>query len=371
MRKLGAQVLTVPFGDLAKSNIQYSSIVAEIFATGYFVGGKYVEDLESSLANYLDVDHVVSVASGTDALLLALLSLELPNNSSVWVVDNAGGYASIATLNAGLIPIFKDASSLDFQIDIENFNNSSELPSAVIVTHLYGIAANIEAIVSWAIDNGVKIVEDCAQAIGASVSGKKLGTFGDVSCFSFYPTKNLGGVGDGGAVATNNAKVADVIRKRKQYGWSSRYFSEVSGGINSRLDAINAGVLLAKLPMLDAANERRREIYAKYFATDLNSIFFPKINLDSSFVAHLAVGKSKDPKQFISYFAEHGVEVARHYPFQDSAQPGLNYKSPKVDNQGSSLLCQSVVSIPLYPELSDAQVLHVCNTLTNWFAQDE
>lgn len=364
-------MFTVPFGDLAKSNIQYSSIVEEVFSSGSFVGGKYVEDLESSLANYLDIDHVVSVASGTDALLLALLSLGLPDNSSVWVVDNAGGYGSIAALNAGMVPIFKDANSHDFQIDTDNFENSSGLPSAVIVTHLYGIAANIEAIVSWASKNGVKIVEDCAQAIGANIGGKKLGTFGDVACFSFYPTKNLGGVGDGGAIATNNVKVAEVIRKRKQYGWSSRYFSEVSGGINSRLDAINAGVLLAKLPLLDAANQRRREIYAKYFATDLNSSFFPKIKIDSSFVAHLAVGKSKDPRQFISYFAEHGVEVARHYPFQDSAQPGLNYKSPKAVNQGSSLLCQSVVSIPLYPELSDTQVLHVCNTLTNWFAQDE
>jgi dTDP-4-amino-4,6-dideoxygalactose transaminase len=165
--------------------------------------------------------------------------------------------------------------------------------------------------------------------------------------------------------------VAEVIRKRKQYGWSKRYFSEVSGGVNSRLDAINAGVLLAKLPMLDAANQRRREIYAEYFATDLNSSFFPKINIDNSFAAHLAVGKTNDPKLFISYFAGHGVEVARHYPFQDSEQPGLNYKSPKVINQASSLLCQSVVSIPLYPELSDTQVLHVSKTLTNWFAQYE
>ena len=368
---LGVYVLSVPFGDLAKSNIPYLSIVEDIFTAGTFVGGKYVQDLESSLAKYLDIDQVVTVASGTDALFLAILSLELPANSSVWVVDNAGGYGSVATLNAGLIPIFKDASSRDFQIDIENFNDTLDLPSAVIVTHLYGIAANIEAIVSWASKNGVKVVEDCAQAIGASVNGKKLGTFGDVACFSFYPTKNLGGVGDGGAIATNSPKVANQIRKRKQYGWSSRYFSEVSGGINSRLDAINAGILLAKLPKLDSANQRRREIYSKYLATDLNSSFFPKISVDSSFVAHLAVGTSKDPKQFISFFGERGVEVARHYPFQDSVQPGLNYKSPKVTNQSSSLLCQSVVSIPLYPELTDNQVLHVCNTLKDWFAQDE
>jgi len=364
-------MLTVPFGDLAKSNIHYSKVIEEIFTSGTFVGGKYVEELESSLADYLDVDHVVSVASGTDALLLALLSLDLPENSSVWVVDNAGGYGSVAALNAGLIPIFKDASTINFQIDIENFDNPSELPSAVIVTHLYGITADIGEIVTWGRNNGVKIVEDCAQAIGASLNGKKLGTFGDVACFSFYPTKNLGGVGDGGAIATNNSKMAEVIRKRKQYGWSKRYFSEVSGGVNSRLDAINAGVLLAKLPMLDAANQRRREIYTKYSATDVNSTFFPKISIDSSFAAHLAVGQSNDPKKFINYFAQHGVEVARHYPFQDSVQPGLNHKSPKVINRVSSLLCKSVVSIPLYPELTDYQVSQVCNTLTAWFAQDE
>jgi aminotransferase EvaB len=364
-------VSTVPFGDLAKANIQYSSIIGEIFTSGTFVGGKYVENFESALACYLDINHVVSVASGTDALLLALLSLELPDKSSVWVVDNAGGYGSVAALNAGLIPIFKDANSRDFQIDIENFAKTTDLPSAVIITHLYGISADIEAIVSWGSKHGVKIVEDCAQAIGASVRDKKLGTFGDVACFSFYPTKNLGGIGDGGAIATNNKQVAEVIRKRKQYGWSNRYFSEVSGGINSRLDAINAGILLAKLPKLDSSNQRRREIYAEYFATDVNSSFFPKINIDSSFVAHLAVGKSEDPEQFISYFAERGVEVARHYPFQDSVQPGLNYKSPKVNNQTSSFLCQSVVSIPLYPEMTDVQVLQVCDTLTSWFAKDE
>jgi len=360
----------VPFGSLAAVNSDYTSRVIEVVETGELIGGRYVEEFEGELAKYLEVGHIVSVASGMDALTLSLLSLDLPAKSKILVANNAGGYASLAALNAGHIPLFCDVSTETYLVTLENIQNLNIVPNAIILTHLYGKMAEIERILIWANDLNIPIIEDCAQSIGAEHNGKKAGTFGILGCFSFYPTKNLGGIGDGGAISTNNSKIAKRIRELKQYGWSGRYQVQERHGMNSRLDAINAAVLSSKLLEVDKHNAVRREILRRYHDADISNQLFSKITIDKSHVAHLAVGTTEDPPKFIDYFQKRDIEVSRHYPFPDSELSGLNYNSSLYELPVSRKLCREVVSMPLYPQLSEIQIDHICATITE-FSREE
>jgi aminotransferase EvaB len=368
---LDAKTFKVPFGRLADSNNEYLSNVREVIESGELIGGKYVNEFEIRLAAYLRTEHVVSVASGMDALTLAILSLNLQPDSKILVANNAGGYASLAVLNAGHIPLFCDVSIDSYLITFENIQELKVVPAAIILTHLYGKMTDIMEIRDWADDLNIPIIEDCAQAIGAEMDGLKAGTIGTLGCFSFYPTKNLGGIGDGGAIATNDAKLASKIRNLKQYGWHTRYQIQEKHGINSRLDAINSSVLTAKIDSLDVVNNVRRNILKQYRTVDFDNNFFDISNIDNSHVAHLAVGRASSPTNFIDYFKRKGIEVSRHYPYPDSELPGLNYKSEKCDLKNSKVLCNQVVSLPLYPSLSADQIELVCSALKEYLNTKE
>ncbi len=357
---------SVPSGDLAGVNSIYSSEIEEVLSNGALIGGKYVEKFESNLASYLGSDHVISTASGMDALILALISLDLPKKSNVLVVNNGGGYASLAVVSAGLNPIFADIESDGYLLCLNNLPKWSGKVSAVVATHLYGKMLNMEKLIHWAKAEDIYVIEDCAQAIGAEQQGKKSGTFGHIGCFSFYPTKNLGGIGDGGAVTTSNSQIAAKIRKLANYGWNGRYNIEVLNGRNSRLDAINAVVLNKKLEQLDSENEKRRKVLNKYIK-DLKpfSIMLDR-SLDESHVAHLATGQVDKASSLIDFCGERGIQITRHYPILDSDQNGLRTSNENVDTPKAKNHCEKVVNLPIYPNLKLHQQESVISAVIEW-----
>ena len=356
----------VPAGNLAGQNSAYIRAISDQLESGSLIGGVAVTTFEKNLASYLDSNHVLSLASGMDALIIALTALNLPPMSRVLVADNAGGYSSLAVLSAGHRPIFCDVNPLDFNIDVNFVNDFPDEIKAVIVTHLYGRMANMNSIMAWAKLNNIKVIEDCAQSIGAMLDEKQAGTFGDIGTFSFYPTKNLGGIGDGGAICTDNDLYADRVKRIRQYGWKNRYNISEKFARNSRLDSINAAVLDEKLKTLDEANRRRREILSRYISAFPPGVFFQdrKLHLDN--VAHLSVGVCENPIEMINFFDQEGVELTRHYPIPDSHQEGLNYLGVERSTPISHRLCNQVVSLPIYPWLTDYQVDLVCNVAEKW-----
>ncbi len=356
----------VPAGNLAGVNGKYTQLVAQVLESGNLIGGKYVQTLESELAGYLKTKYVFTVASGMDALILSLTSLGLAENSPVLVADNGGGYASLAVLSSRLKPIFCDVSENDYLVNTETLSRFTGNAKAIIVTHLYGQMADMAAISSWAKNRGMFIIEDCAQSFGAVQNGKHAGTIGDLGAFSFYPTKNLGGIGDGGAICTDNHLMAAQISALRQYGWLNKYDISIENARNSRMDAINAAVLADKLSEIDLQNARRREILSRYLRAAVGIDFFPYKQINSDHVAHLAVGISKTPQKMIAFFADKSIELTRHYPFQDSQQLGLNQKGSALNTDTAKWLCESVISLPIYPWMSDEQVSHVCNSLVEW-----
>ncbi|WP_284191438.1 DegT/DnrJ/EryC1/StrS family aminotransferase, partial [Vibrio zhanjiangensis] len=211
--------------------------------------------------------------------------------------------------------------------------------------------------------DNVSIIEDCAQAHGAYVGSNKVGSLGDIATFSFYPTKNLGAVGDAGALTTNSSVYFDRIKQISQYGWSSKYNITTSGGQNSRMDEIQAAILLRLINKLDSWNEKRRQIYTRYASSNRNLKFYT--TLDKSNVVHLAVLKTKQRQRFLDYMRQNGVLADIHYPILDSEQPAWN-QGIKLDLPISSLLKSQIVTLPCFPSMKDEEVDYICELLSRW-----
>jgi len=356
----------VPAGNLAGVNSPYAEVIQGVVDTGNLIGGEQVIAFENELAIFLGSKYALSLASGMDALIIALKALELPEKSNVVVADNAGGYASLAVLSAGHRPVFCDVQEHNFLIGLDNIQTYKSKIDAIVVTHLYGQMANMFSLVDWAKSNKVPIIEDCAQSFGAVQNEKRAGTFGTIGGFSYYPTKNLGGIGDGGAICTDDHDLANRVHVLRQYGWTKRYNIESKGGRNSRLDSINAAVLRVKLRNIDQENDKRREIFKKYLSSAQDSTFFHNKIVSQENVVHLAVGTYDTPEDMISFFKTNGVELTRHYPIRDSDQKGLNYLGVDLPTPLSQKLCNTVISVPLYPWLTDDQISHVCASLEEW-----
>ncbi len=240
--------------------------VSRVLNHSWFVLGPELVTFERAFAQYVGVDFCRSVANGTDALELGLRALGIQRGDRVATVANAGFYTSTAILAIGATPLYID---VDLETRVATPSEVSRAigkgVKAVVVTHLYGQAiSNIEEIVALCANADVPLIEDCAQAHGAKIDGKQVGSFGDIGCFSFYPTKNLGALGDGGAVVCSDADLSTTISRLRQYGWSAKYQIELAGARNSRLDELQAAILSEFLPLLDGWNVRRREIASEY-----------------------------------------------------------------------------------------------------------
>jgi dTDP-4-amino-4,6-dideoxygalactose transaminase len=241
---------------------------------------------------------------------------------------------------------------------------------AVLPVHVYGQPADMAEIISVARSRGLAVVEDCAQAHGAEIAGRKVGTFGDAAAFSFYPTKNLGAIGDGGAVATDSAQVADAVRSLREYGWKDRYVSSVSG-VNSRLDELQAAILRVKLPFLSGWNRRRREIAGRYRDAIAGGRVLPPQDVPGTLHAmHLFVVECDDRDSLAHAMGEAGVGTAVHYPVPVHRQPAYEGRLRGSDRLPvTEALYGRILSLPMYPELSEPQVDRVCAVIKQWVSR--
>jgi dTDP-4-amino-4,6-dideoxygalactose transaminase len=231
-------------------------------------------------------------------------------------------------------------------------------PKALVVTHLYGAMVDMPAILPIAERHGIAVIEDCAQSLGATIDGRKAGSFGRIATTSFYPTKNLGALGDGGAVVTNDPELALSVARMRQYGWVSKYRIGLDHGRNSRLDEMQAAILRVKLPLLDGLNNRRREIHTRYEAAGAT------VNSSSeTFIAHLAVLRSPERDSARELLKESGVTTDVHYPLPDHLQAFPTNRPAPVSLPATERAAEEIYSIPMFPELTDDEVSRVCEAL--------
>ena len=361
-------MMRVPFNDLLRAAAEdgpgLKAALGSVVDSGWYVHGPQHQEFEREFADYVGVSHCVGVGSGTDALELALTALSSDARKVVVTAANAGGYTSVAARRSKLELRFADVSPDTMCLDPDSVAKVlDDSVAAVVVTHLYGRLADVEGLRSVCQAAGVPLVEDCAQAVGASRHGARAGSFGDLATFSFYPTKNLGALGDGGAVVTSNERLAHHVKALRQYGWSTKYVIGSPNGRNSRLDEIQAAVLRLRLPKVEAWNARRREIISQYEAASPASVrVLPAEGEEHA--GHLAVALCRDREEARSCFEKAGVQTDVHYPVPDHHQPVFR------DEHGGRRLpvtedyAARVLSLPCYPQLSDEEVEYVCYVLS-------
>jgi aminotransferase EvaB len=344
---------------------EIDAAVARVLDGARYVLGPEHDAFEQELGAYLGAAHCVGVASGTDALELALLAVGCRPGDEVLTAANAGFYASAAARSVGLGVRYADVDEATLTLSAETVDAAlAPATKAVVVTHLYGVMATMEPLAELCRERGVALVEDCAQSVGARAAGRAAGTFADAGAFSFYPTKNLAAIGDGGAVVTGDATIAERVRGLRQYGWESKYTVRLPYGRNSRLDELQAAILRVRLPRLDEWNERRRAIAARYAETLPPSAGRLVRGEGEAYVAHLAVVLAADRERVRAHLRERDVGTDVHYPIADHRQPVWEGAFESEGLPVTEHAVGHVVTLPCFPELTDNEVDRVCEALS-------
>jgi dTDP-4-amino-4,6-dideoxygalactose transaminase len=365
--------MKIPFGDLSRQYKKYKkefdSIISSVFEKGNFILGENLVKFEKDFAGYLKINHAIGVANGTDALFIALKALDISAGDEVITVSNTAVPTVSAIDAAGATPVFVEIKENTFNIDPSKIESAiTSKTRAILPVHLYGKPCEMNEIISIARKHNLRVIEDCAQAHGAEYKGKKVGTFGDLSAFSFYPSKNLGANGDGGMVVTNSDELAEKVSLLRNYGFKNRYNS-IMRGYNSRLDEIQAALLDFKLTKLDHWNKRRYEIAQKYIESLKNlPLILPEIEPSTLPVFHLFVVRTKIREKFIDYLMEKGITALIHYPTPVHLQPAyefLGYKKGALPI--TEKLSEEIVSIPIYPELEDFEIDYIIQSIKKFF----
>jgi len=359
--------------DLAASFMVHAGPVREaverVLQSGWYILGCEVTAFEEEFASYCGVAHGVGVASGTDAVALALKGCGVQPGDEVITVSHTAVATVAAIEQIGAIPVFVDIDPVSRCMNPDLIAPLlSEKLRAIVPVHIYGQPADMSKIMQIAHTHGLKVVEDCAQAHGAEIEGKKVGSFGDAAAFSFYPTKNLGALGDGGAIVTNSPDIYHRCRVLREYGWEKRYISSVAG-VNSRLDELQAAILRVKLPCLDTENKRRREIADCYSqALQSSSSITPPAAVPGTEPAmHLYVVECEQRERLVQYLKAEGIATACHYPVAVHQQPAYRERirgSEKLP--ATEYLYRHLLTLPMYPQLSEDQVQTICNALQSW-----
>jgi dTDP-4-amino-4,6-dideoxygalactose transaminase len=373
---MNATTLTVPQADPgAGYRAQKAAIdaaVARALSSGWYILGQEGAAFEAEFATWQGIARAVGCANGTDALMLALRGLGIGPGATVATVSHTAVATVAAIEMVGATPLLididpatytMDAGELAFALD----NPPAGLPPirAVIPVHLYGQPCDLPPILAAARRHGAAVIEDCSQAHGAMLGDAKVGNLGDVACWSLYPTKNLGALGDGGVLATNDGALADRIAAIRQYGWKERYIS-AAVGVNSRLDELQAAILRVKLTALDAGNARRQAIAAAYDEALGDGPLRPPVRrAGAGHVFHQYVLRAPDRAATMARLRAEGIATAIHYPQPVHLQPAYRDRTPLGPARcaETARAAGAVMSLPMFPELTDAQVAHVCGAL--------
>lgn len=344
--------------------------VQRVIESGWYILGREVASFEVEFAAYNGVAHCVSVANGSDALELALRAAGVAAGAKVVTVANAGFYGSIAIHALGAAPVYVDVDGASLTMSAVALEAVlASRPAAVIVTHLYGQMADMPVLSALCRQAGVPLIEDCAQSHGAAIDGRKAGSWGDMACFSFYPTKNMGALGDAGAVVTSDEVFAARLKVLRQYGWSQKYTVATPGGRNSRMDELQAAVLRAKLLKLDEHNTVRQRIAAKY-NQGFSDLPLRCPVLGERYVAHLYVVRSSLRDALRDHLQANGIGCDIHYPVADHLQPAYAGQDEE-PLKATQTACQEVLSLPCYPGLSDEAVNRVIQEVRHFFTGEK
>lgn len=367
--------MQIPFLDLQKLNVQYQEEILndtlDTVASGWYIKGSKVERFEHEFAKYCNTKYCIGVANGLDALMLIIRGYKelgiMQENDEIIVQANTY-IASILAISAnGLRPVLVEPNINTYLIDDTKIEEKiTKNTKAIMVVHLYGQITPMENIINLAEKYNLKIIEDSAQSHGAQYNGIRCGGLGDASGFSFYPSKNLGALGDGGAVTTNDDKLANVVRILANYGSEMKYYN-LYKGINSRLDEIQAGILSIKLKYLTKENQKRQDIAAYYLKHIKNPLItLPSINSDiKSHVWHVFVVRVKHRDRFQKYLTNHGTETVIHYPVpphKQNAYKELNSCSLPI----TELIHNEVISLPMSPLLTLEQLNYLVGIVNQW-----
>lgn len=340
---------------------------ARVLDSGRYILGRDAEAFENEFAAYLGVKHAVGAANGTDSIVLGLRACGVGPSDGVLTVSHTAVATVAAVELAGASPILVDIDPATYTLDPNRLADAVRrdwgVPlKAIVAVHLYGHPADMPAIVEIANRHGLAVVEDCAQAHGATLRAIHSGAWGQIAAFSFYPTKNLGALGDGGAVVTNDPALAERVRSLREYGWRERYVSHAPG-MNSRLDELQAAILRVKLRYLDAENARRREVAAAYQkALSGTGLQLPGCAAGALHVYHQYVIRSGARDSLRAALREHEIDTLIHYPVPVHLQPAYRGRVRSADLEQTEAAAAQVLSLPMFPELTSQQTEVVAST---------
>lgn len=362
--------MKIPFNILDrqffKYQKEYENKAIEVLRSGWYVLGREVENFEKEYAEYLDTNCVIGVDNGLNAIVLAFRALGIKEGDEVIVQANTYIASVMGITMNGATPIFVEPNEY-YNIDANKIEERiTKKTKAILVVHLYGQATDMKKILELCKKYDLKLVEDCAQAHSAEYSRKKVGTFG-IGCFSFYPSKNLGCFGDGGAIATSDIELAKEFKILRNYGSEKRYYNKVVG-YNSRLDELQAGLLRVKLTHIKELTKEREKLAKKYLSEIKNPlIILPKIKENCTHVWHLFVVRVENREKFQKYLEENGIGTVSHYPIPphlSEAYKYLGYK--KGDFPITEKYAETVLSLPLYNGMTEEEIEYVIEKINNY-----
>ncbi|MBF7097820.1 DegT/DnrJ/EryC1/StrS family aminotransferase [Alkalibacter mobilis] len=346
---------------------EYDKAAIQTLESGWYIMGKQGEKFEEEFANFIGAEYCVGLNSGLDALILAFRALGVGKGDEVIVPANTYIASVIGITENGATPVFVEPDEF-YNLDANKIEEKiSDKTKAILVVHLYGQAANLSAIKQISEKYNLYLVEDCAQSHGAKHQEMMTGTWGDIGCFSFYPTKNVGAFGDGGAVITNNKEICDKIRMLRNYGSKIKYQNEILG-VNSRLDEIQAALLLVKLSHYEELREERARMADKYLDGINNSkLELPTVRENAESVWHLFVIRTNERDRFQKYMDEHGVNTQIHYPIPPHLSNAYKYLGfKKGDFPITENYADTLVSLPLFDGISDEEIQYVIDIINEY-----
>lgn len=346
---------------------EFEDKALEVLRSGWYVLGKEVKSFEEEFAAYVGSKHCVGLASGLDALYLAFRALGITSGDEVLVQGNTYIASVMGITMNGAIPIFIEPNEF-YNIDTTKLEERiTDKTKAILVVHLYGQASKMDDVMRLAHKYNLKVIEDCAQSHGATYDRKNTGTFGDIGCFSFYPSKNLGGFGDGGCIVTDNADLAEEIRILRNYGSEKRYYNKVVG-VNSRLDELQAGLLRVRLKHLEELTKEREQIAERYLnSIDNEKIQLPTIQTGATSVWHQFVIRCEERERLIDYLNQHEIGTIIHYPIPPHLSEAYRYlEHKKGEFPITEHYADTVLSIPMYNGMTEEEQEYVINFINEY-----
>ncbi len=366
---------TSPLANYFSNQAALDEAIHRVLGAGRYILGEETTAFEREFADYIGVPYAVGVGNGTEALHLALRALGIGAGHEVITVSHTAVATVAAVEMCGATPVLVDIHPESYTMDVALLEKArSDRSKAIVPVHLYGQPCDLEVITRFARKHGLYVIEDCAQSHGALYRRQRTGSWGHAAAFSFYPTKNLGGLGDGGAITIQDPSLYDKLRALRQYGWGENRISQCAGW-NSRLDELQAAVLRVKLARLEESNQRRIQIAQTYheWLGRIPELRLPSPAAGTTHVYHQYVVRCADPPardRLMAYLSERGIQTAVHYPVPVHLQPAYAHRLP-----GSHALpvtedvCPKILSLPLFPELTDEEVRQVARSIESFFSR--